>query len=363
MPSYFACFAVSPPGLEPIVFQELLSLGLTPKRQQGGVSFQGTLEDLYRANLWLRTASRILIRIGTFKALSFKELVTRSARYPWEIYLAEAQEIRLRVTCRRSKLYHSKAVAERILKGIESRLGKALEISSAESAPLLIVRLFKDTVLLRIDSSGQDLFKRGYKVAPGPAPIRENLAAALIYLSGWDKGAPLVDPFCGTGTIPIEAAMISANIAPGLRRSFAFQRWKNFDPSLWEELREKAKQQIKPPSSKIWANDRAREAIQAAHLNAQAAGVKDLIHFSQKDISLFFPPSSQGFVVTNPPYGRRLSTDIRGKFASFLRRWLPFWKIVFVSPHRTPLKGFKAEILASFDHGGRRVYAFKAALP
>ena len=358
MSSVFDCFAVSPPGLESLTAQELSSLGLVPKILPGGVSFQGGLKEIYLTNLYLRTASRILLKVGSFKALHFEELVQRVARYPWEIYLSQADRVRLRVTCRRSKLYHSKAVAERVLKGLSLRLGRKIELAQ-EEAPLLIVRLWRDEVLLRIDTSGADLFKRGYKVASGPAPLRENLAAALIYLARWDGQTPFLDPFCGTGTIPIEAALMAAHIPPGWWRSFAFQEWKNFKASLWEELREEARKHFRVPKVEIWANDISPKAVKAARENSKAAGVEDFLRFSQEDVALLEPPAHRGLIVTNPPYGERLQRKAYQKFALFLKKHFPRWQALFLSPNKKPLKEFSLKTLARFEHGGLRVYALQ----
>ena len=353
--SIFFFFAVVPPGLESVAAEEISSLGFEPKLQRGGVEFKGTLRDLYRANLWLRTPSRILLRLGSFKALSFSELRARIARYPWEIYFpADLSQARIRVTCRRSRLYHSRAVAERILQGISDRLGREIKAGQGEETPLIVVRLWQNEVLLRLDSSGKDLFKRGYKVAPGPAPLRENLAAALILLSGWKGDSPFWDPFCGTGTIPIEAALLAAQIAPGLNRDFAFQSWRNYDQELFLALREEALTKIKEPEVPILAGDWQEKMIKAAQKNAEEARVGAFISFEKRDFFHCSPPFPKGFLVTNPPYGQRLRQDFETVVLR-MKQISSSWKKVFLAP-RPKIAKVSTRVLTSFDHGGLKIF-------
>ena len=364
MPSVFEILAVCPPGLEKVLKKEIEGLGLSGRETKGGVIVKGGLKELYSLNLWSRVASRILLKVGRFRATTFKELVEKVARYPWEIYLAEAPGVRLRVTCRRSRLYHSQAVAERVVAGISRRLGRDLPLSKDEEAPLLVVRLFKDEVLLRVDSSGGDLFKRGYKVAVGPAPLRENLAAALVLLSSWDGKSPFLDPFCGTGTILIEALWWACNRAPGLGRSFAFEKWKNFSAPLWRELLLDAEKRQRQPLARFYGSDRDPKAVQATFKNAEAAGVAAYLNLEIKDVAHLLPPEkTPGYVVTNPPYGARLKASL-GPLQALARRFAgPFreWALSFIFPSpRLPVRfPFPLERLTSFAHGGRRVFVFR----
>ncbi len=360
--SNFRLFAVSPPGLEGITAKELSRLGLSGKIRPGGVEFRGPLAVLYQTNLWLRTANRILLRIAEFRVLHLNELRLRIARYPWEIYIPDGSSIKIRATCSRSRLYHSGAVAERVLRGIEDRLGRKLSEEGPEV--LIVVRLFKDQCLVSVDTSGKDLFRRGYKLGKGPAPLRENLAAAMLLASGWDGRSPLVDPFCGTGTIAIEAAMIAADIAPGLKRSFAFEAWRNFDKDLWSELRAKAiaaRKEISKPL--IWASDHSLEAIKASQTNVKVAEVENLIVLEQRAVKELFPPTGYpGWIVTNPPYGRRLRPrtpvwEVYKTLGYVFQRRFPNWKLVLVSPYRNVSKALNLPLkkLTSFDHGGLKV--------
>ena len=346
MDSYFA---VTAPGLEPFTTLELSALGLlsvpgVESASAGGVAFKGDLLALYRANLQLRTASRILARLGTFfYATTFQELQKRASRLPWERCITPGQPIAMRVTCHQSKLYHSDAVARSVLAGLEERLGqasplvKADEESAGHPPQLVIVRLVDDKCTVSVDSSGELLHKRGYRLAVAKAPLRETLAAALLMASGWDQSAALLDPFCGSGTIPIEAAMMRLGIPPGLNRRFAFMDWPGYEPLTFSNQlsafsRPKAEDGMMTNEPTILASDRDAGAIKMAHANAGRAGVEDFIEFKCQAVSSVTPPARPGWVVTNPPYGLRVSqgNDLRNLYAQFgnvLRRQCPGWKV------------------------------------
>jgi putative N6-adenine-specific DNA methylase len=343
-------FAVTAPGLEPFTARELTSLGLLPapgseqpgQPFEGGVLFKGDLEALYRANLHLRTASRILARLGNFfYATSFEELQKRASRLPWERCLVPGQPVALRVTCHNSKLFHSDAVARSLSAALEEHLGspspivKAAEETGGHPPQLILVRLVEDKCTVSVDSSGVLLHKRGYRLAVAKAPLRETLAAALLMASGWDTSAPLLDPFCGSGTIPIEAAMLRLGLPPGLNRRFAFMDWPGYDSQKWAGLRNEATRL--PPSSlenpaSILASDRDAGAIKMALENAERAGVAGSIEFTCQAVSSIQPPARPGWVVTNPPYGMRISQgrDLRNLYAQFgnvLRMHCPGWNV------------------------------------
>ena len=322
MDSYFA---VAAPGIEPFTAEELLGLGLGPIfREPGGVTFKGDLEALYKANLQLRTASRILARIGNFfYARTFVELQRRAESLPWDRYLTPGQPISLRVTCHRSKLYHSDAVARTISAAIASHLGKSSPLikpdDEGDQPPqLIIVRLADDRCTVSVDSSGTLLHKRGYRQAVAKAPLRETLAAAMLMASAWDKASPLLDPFCGSGTIPIEAALLSLGIPPGLHRRFAFMDWPNYDPLCWQEVSAFNPSPVQDQPI-LLASDRDQGAVRMSRLNAERAGVASSIEFTCQAVSAISPPQRIGWVVTNPPYGLRLGEgrDLRNLYAQF----------------------------------------------
>jgi putative N6-adenine-specific DNA methylase len=342
-------FAVSAPGLEPFTRQELIGLDLLPETDNqsaaaGGIEFKGELSDLYRANLQLRTASRILARLGNFfYATTFAELQKRASRLPWERFLTAGQPVALRVSSHASRLYHTDAVARSISSALEERLGQPSPLTRLEdeaeghSAQLIIVRLVDDKCTLSVDSSGELLHKRGYRQAVAKAPLRETLAAALLMASGWDSEAPLLDPFCGSGTIPIEAALMALKLPPGLNRRFACMDWPGFDQAAFNTLRSATSQEasmLYDPGSgpSILASDRDAGAIKMAHDNAARAGVEHLIDFKCQAVSSIQPPVGLGWVVTNPPYGLRISAgkDLRNLYAQFgnvLRQHCPGWQV------------------------------------
>jgi putative N6-adenine-specific DNA methylase len=340
-------FAVTAPGLEPFTALELTALGLAcvpaaEAASPGGVAFKGDLQTLYRANLQLRSASRILARLGTFfYATTFPELQKRASRLPWERCLTPGQTVAMRVTCHQSRLYHSDAVARSVSAGLEERLGKACPLVKEEKetdghpSQLIIVRLVDDKCTISIDTSGELLHKRGYRLEVAKAPLRETLAAALLMASGWEQSATLLDPFCGSGTIPIEAALMSLGIPPGLNRRFAFMDWPGFDSQKWADIRNESAPIAHSSFSihpSILASDRDAGAIKMAHANAERAGVSDTIEFKCQAVSSITPPAGPGWVVTNPPYGVRVSEgkDLRNLYAQFgnvLRRQCPGWNV------------------------------------
>ncbi|MGQ0712540.1 MAG: THUMP domain-containing class I SAM-dependent RNA methyltransferase [Gemmatimonadaceae bacterium] len=339
----FDLFAVAAPGLEPIVERELRALGLDDARaESGGAAFTGDREAIYRANLHVRTASRVIARVGEFGARAFPELVAHAKRQPWERYLDPRRPMQLRVTCHKSRLYHSDAVRERVAKGIANRLGVSAieEIRAKEdvsNAQLVIVRMAHDRCLLSADTSGGLLHRRGYREATAKAPIRETLAAALLMASEWPGDAPLLDPLCGSGTIAIEAALIARRIAPGLRRRFAFMDWPGFDESLWRRVRDDAERAILPGvPAPIQGSDRDAGAIDAACANADRAGVGGDLGFDRRALSAMEPTGDGGWVCTNPPYGVRVSerAELRNLYAQLgkvLRAKFGGWTLAMFS--------------------------------
>jgi putative N6-adenine-specific DNA methylase len=346
-------FAATVPGLEPVLSKELTGLGLTPrplapinisgepKEDSGGVEFEASLRDLYRANLHLRTASRILLRFGEFKTVGFIDLRKKAAALPWELFLKPGQPVSLRVTCHKSRLYHSDAVAERVISAIADRLKKPLtqekfDESTNNLPQLVVIRLVNDVCSVSIDTSGALLHRRGYRLETAKAPLRETLAAGLILASGWDAVSPLIDPFCGSGTIPIEAALISRHIAPGKNRSFAFMSWPNYDSALWKKLINEAATAEIAVSAPIFASDRDEGAIRITQANASRAGVLENIQASHRAFSALEPLPAPGWIITNPPYGVRVSPskdlrDLYSQFGNILHSQFPSWNIGLLS--------------------------------
>lgn len=390
-------FAVSAPGAEPYTALELQQLNLlptaskgAPQPEPGGVAFSGDLAALYRANLHLRTANRVLVRLGSLRAIGFRELRKFASSLPWERYVTPGQPLALRVTCHKSRLYHSDAVAERVAAAAGDRLGKVPELqkydedgedrsATAGTGPqLVVVRLLHDQCTISIDSSGDLLHRRGYRLATAKAPLRETLAAAMLLASGWKHGggppAPLVDPFCGSGTIAIEAAQMALGMAPGLGgeiegRHFAFMNWPAYDAERWQELVNEARlaQQrqaaLAAGTLYVEAADRDAGAIEAAIANAARAGVAEHIRFACRPVSALAAPASlsaqPGWIVTNPPYGMRVSggQDVRNLYAQFgkvLRSSCPGWHLAVLCNERQLLNqmGLQLDTSLRLVNGG-----------
>jgi putative N6-adenine-specific DNA methylase len=340
------CFVITAPGLERIAAAELAGIGLRPGAlEAGGVPFRAGPEGIYEANLRLRTASRIVVRVGEFPARAFHELERQARRLPWERWASGAVPARFRVTCRKSRLYHSDAVAERLAEALARRVGGGAAVHAGEGATdrgegegegegeeagdggqLFVVRVARDVVTISADSSGALLHRRGYRQAIARAPLRETLAAGLLLACGYDGSGPLLDPLCGAGTIPIEGALIARRIAPGLAaggrpaREFAFTRWPEFDAVLWERVVERAADAVLPATpAPIQGSDRDEGAIEAARGNAGRAGVAGDVALERKALSAIEPPAGEarGVIAANPPYGVRVgeSAPLRDLFA------------------------------------------------
>lgn len=323
MTDRFDAFAIAAPGLEPIVARELAQLGEQPRIEDGGVAWSGDAHSIMRANLWLRTASRVIVRVASFHATAFHQLERAAKKVPWHEYVPAAAHVDFRVTARKSKLYHSDAIAERLRAAfIASRNRKpgagSREPNAESPESLFIVRVFRDEVTVSVDTSGELLHLRGYRQAVGKAPLRETLGAALLLAAGYDGSAALCDPFCGSGTIPIEGALIARRIAPGIARGFAMERWPGFDAAIARALRQEARsRQLPAAPAPIVGSDRDAGAIAAATANAERAGVAADVALSARALSAMdqLPPAS--LVATNPPYGVRVSSgaDVRNLYA------------------------------------------------
>ena len=307
------------------------------------------LEHLYRANLHLRTATRVLLRVAEFRARTFFELERHAKKIAWDEILPNDAPLALRVTSRKSKLYHEGAIAERFSSAISARAAvsqittAASEEEGDETPQLLVVRFLRDACTVSLDASGALLHRRGYRQALAKAPLRENLAAALLDAAGWRKDAPLLDPMCGSGTIAIEAALRARRIAPGLAsaerspRAFAFQRWPLFQAHVWDTVVTEAREQIQPrAAARIHASDRDAGAIAAATANAERAGVADDISFAVRPLTQADAPDGVGWLVTHPPYGvrggeTRALRDLFAALGRLARDRLPGWTVALLS--------------------------------
>lgn len=306
-------FAATPKGVEPVLARELSHLGMKDVREDaGGVSFTGDLKSAYKANLWLRTANRVLMPVIEFDCRSEKELYDGVRRVDWRKHLSRTMTLAVDANVRDSNIKHSKYAAlktkDAIVDQLREKTGARPDVNPADPDLRINVHIIKNRCTLSLDTSGDSLHKRGYRVSPVEAPLKETLAAAIIEFTDWDAKSPLIDPMCGSGTIPIEAALKALNIAPGLlRRGFGFQRWLDFDKGAWNGLIEEAKGARKDElEAKIRGYDVSAKAIGASMENAKAATVGKLIPFIKKDITECTPPPGPGIVIVNPPYGERL---------------------------------------------------------
>ncbi len=300
-------------GLEAVLKREVMDLGLeVTEVVDGRVSFRGDVSAIARGNVFLRTTERIMLKVGSFKAETFDELFEKTKALPWENYIPKNGRFWVKkASSIKSRLFSPSDIQKIVKKAIVDRLSVKYNISwfSEDGADYPIrITILKDEVTVALDTSGESLHKRGYRKLTVKAPITETLAAALISLTPWKKDRLLVDPFCGSGTIPIEAAMLGLNIAPGMKRKFEAMNWENILPkSLFEEAVKEAEDRIDRTSKlSIQGYDLDSSAIEAARGNAAFAGLSDNIHFQTRDMRDISSPKKYGFIITNPPYGERI---------------------------------------------------------
>lgn len=298
-------------GMEAFAAKEIRRLGYkTTAVEDGRITFSGDLEAVCRTNIQLRTGERALIKIGEFQALSFEELFEKTYSLDWECWIGKNSAFPVKGHCLKSKLASTRDAQAIIKKAIAKRLSQKYGIEwLPEDGNVYQIQfsIMKDKVTLMIDTSGEPLHKRGYRQKSNHAPLRETIAAAMVMMSYWKFEYPLCDPFCGSGTIPIEAAMFKRNIAPGINRSFAAQNFVQFEPQLWEKAREEAKSLERDIPLEIYAYDIDADTVSLAERNARIAGVEKYIKFKRTDAADFYTETPNGTIICNPPYGERLS--------------------------------------------------------
>lgn len=352
------------PGVELLTAGELARLGITTDTTEpGGVAFTATPAELATALLWLRTANRVTVRLAEFRASSFAELEKHAKRVAWGDIVAPDGAVHFRVTSKKSKLYHQDGIAERLERSVLAVMPKVTAIRAPSVAEELeddvsvlpevqrvVVRVFRDQVTLSADAAGALLYLRGWRQAVAKAPLRETLAATLLAASGWADGetprGPLVDPFCGSGTIAIEAALLARRMAPGRGRRFAAEAWPGLGPNVetrdatWATARAQAAARELPHSPvPISGHDRDAGAITAALSNAERAGVSGDVEFSRQSVSQLPADDREGWLVTNPPYGARIGerTALRDLYATLGRvlcEHRPTWHLTMLSADR-----------------------------
>lgn len=359
-------FVVCLPGLEPFALAEAQRLGIHPARSvRGGVECTATWPQVWALNVRSRVATRVLVRVRRFKADGFHSLEMGLKAVPWDSWLPAGLGVQVSVTTDAgSKLYHSGAVEERVRE----------VVGRPEGDQRVFVRILDDLVTVSLDTSGDSLHRRGYRGAAGKAPLRETLAAGLVLASGWDARSPLIDPFCGSGTIAIEAAMIARRMSPGRHRSFTFQTWQAFDAGAFERVLRGADGDVVAKCPPIVASDRDEGAVAAAVDNAAAAGVGDAIEVAVRSVSdLAVPAGRPGWIVCNPPYGVRVGgagagSDLRNLYARFgdvVRQRAGGWRVALLAPADVPVGQARLpfESVLETSNGGLPVAVRVATVP
>lgn len=306
----YQLYATMGAGFESVVAKELQSLGYDTRTENGRVFFKGSQKDIVTTNLWLRTADRIKILLKEFKATDFETLYNSVHEIDWAQLLPIDAKFPVKGRSVRSKLHSEPGIQSIVKKAIVNKMSEQYHrrgfLPESGNIYPLDIHLYKDTARISLDTSGESLFKRGYRIEHGGAPLKENFAAGLLKLTPYDGSHPLIDPMAGSGTLAIEAALIGKNIAPGSWRQFAFDDFDWFDATLHQNALEEASEQVRPLSQPIWASDIDQSVLEIAKLNANNAGVLQDIYFKQVAIKDFATTLTDGIIITNPPYGKRL---------------------------------------------------------
>lgn len=359
-------------GMESVLKKEIDDLGYDiTEVQDGRVTFFGDAEAICRANIFLRTAERILVKVGSFHAETFEELFQGTKKLPWEEWIpADGKFWVAKAASVKSKLFSPSDIQSIMKKAMVDRLKEVYHINwfneDGASYPLRVF-LLKDEVTVGLDTTGESLHKRGYRKLTAKAPIAENLAAGLIMLTPWHADRILIDPFCGSGTIPIEAAMMAANIAPGMNRSFLAESWKNAIPkSLWYDSVTEAQDLIKHDvETDIQGFDLDDEMVKISRENAKLAGVEKMIHFQRRDVAQLSHPKKYGFIITNPPYGERISdkNELPALYGTIGKRYaaLDSWSMYLITSYEKAEEdiGRKADKNRKIYNGMMKTYFYQ----
>jgi putative N6-adenine-specific DNA methylase len=354
-----------------VLCAEVRSKGFnSPRVVPGGVTLRGGWPEVWRANLWVRGAGRVLAVLVSFRCLHLDELKAQARKVPWGDVLRPDVPFRVEATCVKSRIYHSGAAAERVEAAIRETLGAP----SAPEGPVLVrARIERDECTLSVDTSGESLHKRGHKEAVGKAPLRETLASLLLMQCGFGGTEPVLDPMCGSGTFVIEAAEIAARLNPGRSRRFAFEHLATFDAAAWERMRAVESRRAPPPSVRFYGSDRDAGAIAMAQANAERAGIAEHVDLRRCPLNeLAAPEGPPGLVIVNPPYGGRLGEKTkltplyRALGATLLARF-PGWRVGLLTSEPALARATGLPFLppaAPVPHGGLRVTLYQtAALP
>ena len=371
-------FAVTAPGLEPLCAAELTALGAAEVQPEpGGVNFSGRLEMAVRANLWLSTAGRVWLRLRDFRVRRWEDLVRQAQSVPWEVFITPGVALNIQVALIESNLKHTGRVAEVVGQAAANRLremGLTPPVPAEpgdEVAQRLQVRGSDRRASLSLDMSGPHLHKRGWRAQGGAAPLREDLAAALLLHCGYDGSQPLLDPMCGGGTLLIEAAGLARRLPPGRGRSFAFEAWPCHRAAAWNHLKRQAQEQALPaPSAPILGRDLNPKAVALARGNAELAGMEQGMELATADFFSAAPPAGPGLLVMNPPYGKRLGSvrqaqDLARRMGQRLARGYPGWRcgVVLYLPEWAELLGLQDTAAITAPFGGLHVTLLSGTVP
>lgn len=364
----FEILLVTLPGLEGYLYAEVCEAGFRkPKVISGGVVIRGTWEDVWRANLVLRGASKVLARIGEFRALHLAQLDKRARKFAWGDHLLPGRSVKVNVsTNKKSKIYHAGAAQERIEKAIHEAFGAPIAASTEEADILIKARFDRDLVSFSVDTSGTALHKRGHKQAMGKAPLRETIAAMTLRACGFKRTEPLLDPMCGSGTYVIEAAEIAANLMAGRGRSFAFKNLVSFDQGAMQAMKDNWFTRETP--LRYYGFDRNTDVIASAQANAKRAGVESACQFAAQSLSaLTRPEGPPGLVMVNPPYGTRIGnkTELTALYASFgavMRERFSGWRVGLITTQQDLAETTELPWLppsAPIPHGGLKIKLYR----
>ncbi len=356
-------FLVAVPGLEPLLCAEATEKGFqNPKLDTGGVTVRGDWPEVWRANLELRGASRVLVRLGSFRVLHLAKLDKLARRFPWADTLRPDVTVRVEASCKKSRIYHSGAVTQRIATAITEELGAHV---SNDGDVTVKVRLQNDMCTISVDTSGEGLHKRGHKQAVNKAPMRETLASLILRQCGYDGAEPVVDPMCGSGTFVIEAAEIATGLLPGRTRSFAFEQLVTFDEGTWQHMRAKTSEH--KTEAHFFGFDHDSGAIRMSRDNAERAGVMTLTEFQLQPIgNLKSPCKTPGLVIVNPPYGARIGNlkKLKALYRSFgetMKAEFVGWRVGVVTNTESLARATRLPFAEESDfiaHGGLRVKVY-----
>lgn len=364
----FEIFLSAPPGLEAVLCDEVKAHGFrAPKAVPGGVRIEGRWHDVWRANLVVRGASRVLARIDSFRVEQLDKLEQRARRVPWAGVLRPDVSFCVDVTCARSRIYHTGAAAERIARAIAAETG-APQADKQDAAVTITARLDNNVCTVSVDTSGELLHKRGFKEAVAKAPMRETLAALFLRQCGYDGTETVYDPMCGSGTFVIEAVEIAARLAPGRARAFAFEHLATFDAARWQTLREAALANAVTPAVRAFGSDRDANAIAMSRANGERAGVAAFATFVQQSIGAAEPPEgAPGLVILNPPYGTRIGDKrmlqaLYRTIGARLTEAFAGWRVGMITSEPALAKATGLPFLppsAPVPHGGLRITLYQ----